>query len=180
MNKTCCAILMVILGGCATQVPAPISTVPAGNLTVAEVRAGPDRFTGSEVRWGGVITKVENKSSQTWIEVVSRELKSNGQPRVNSGSRGRFIASFPGFVDPVVYSTGQLLTVVGTVEGETTRPIGEYAYLFPLVAVSSSYLWPEQGEPVRHEYYPPPWWYYDPWPYYPQPFYHRPHPPYRR
>ena len=180
MNKTCYVILTVILSGCATQVPAPISTIPAGNLTVSEVRAGPDRFAGSEVRWGGVITKVENKASQTWIEVVSRALKKNGQPRVDSGSSGRFIAIFPEFVDPVVYSAGQLLTVVGTIEGETTGRIGEYDYSFPLVAVNTSYLWPKKAEPVRHEYYPPPWWYYDPWPYYPRPFYGRPHPPYRR
>jgi len=174
MNKTYCVILMVILGGCATQVPVPISTIPAANLTVAEVRAGPDRFVGSEVRWGGVITKVENRASQTWIEMVSRELKKNGQPRIDSGSSGRFIASFPGFVDPVIYGAGQLLTVVGTIKGETTRPIGEYAYLFPLVAVSTFYLWPEEDDSVRHEYYPPPWWYYDPWLFYP-----RPYPPYR-
>jgi len=171
--------LILILGGCATQVPAPISTIPTANLSVAEVRAGPGSFVGSEVRWGGVITTVDNKASQTWVEVVSRALRNNGQPRVDSGSSGRFIASFSGFVDPVVYSAGKLLTVVGTIEGETTRLIGEYDYSFPLVTVSSSYLWQEKPEPVRHEHYPPPWWYYDTWPYYPRPFYHRPHPPYR-
>ena len=120
------------------------------------------------------ITKVENRAAQTWIELVSRELRKNGQPIVDSKSSGRFIASFPGFIDPVVYAAGHLLTVVGSIQGETVKPIGEFAYSFPIVAVTSSYLW--QEEPVRHEY-PPPWWYYDPWPYY----YHypRPYPPYR-
>lgn len=179
MNRACCVILIVILGGCATQVPAPISMIPPGNLAVAEVRANPGRFVGSEVRWGGVITSVENKASQTWVEVVSRALKKNGQPRVDSGSGGRFIASFAGFVDPVVYSAGNLLTVIGAIEGETTRAIGEYDYSFPVVTVSSSYLWQPEPETVRHEYYPPPWWYYDPWPYYPRHLYPRPHPPYR-
>ena len=179
MNRACCVILIIILSGCATQVPAPINMIPEGNLSVNEVRADIERFTGAEVRWGGVISKVENKASQTWVELVSRELKKNGEPRVDSGSGGRFIASFPGFVDPVVYSAGKLLTVVGTIEAEATRPIGEYAYSFPVVTVSGSYLWQAEPETVRHEYYPPPWWYYDPWPYYPRHFYPRPHPPYR-
>jgi len=170
---------MVILNGCAAQVPAPISMIPEGNLSVAEARANQERFVGSEVRWGGVITTVENQASQTLIEVVGRALKKNGQPSVDSGSSGRFIASFRGFVDPVVYSAGKLLTVVGTIEGETTRPIGEYAYSFPVVTVSGSYLWQAEPETVRHEYYPQPWWYYDPWPYYPRHFYPRPQPPYR-
>lgn len=165
-------IIVSILIGCASRAPAPISKIPAGNLSVAEVGTDTARFIGTEVRWGGVITKVENKATRTWVEVLSRELRKNGQPKVVGESGGRFIASFQGFADPVVYRVGHLLTVLGSIEGQTTRPIGEYAYSFPVVAVTASYLWRMEPEPVQYEY-PPPWWYYDPWPFYP-----RPYPPY--
>lgn len=163
-------IAAVLLTGCATQVPAPISTIPAGNLSVAEAQSDPARFKGTAVRWGGMITRVENRPSQTWVEVVSHELQKNGEPLPESGSSGRFIASFAGFIDPMVYGTGRLLTIVGTVDDLTTRPIGEYNYTFPVVTVTTSHLWPvEVEEPPRLDY-PPPWWYYDPWPFYPRPY----------
>lgn len=170
--------IIALLGGCASQVPIPIKEPPPGNPTVAEVRQDGPRFAGSAVRWGGVITQVENKRDRTWVEVVSRELDSHGEPISGSRSDGRFIASFPGFIDPIVYGAGQRLTVAGTIKGESTRPIGEYSYTFPIVTVSTSYLWGAEAEPARYD--PPPPWYYDPWwPYYPGPFYHRPYPPYR-
>jgi outer membrane lipoprotein len=162
-------IFVLILIGCASQAPVPISKIPVGNVSVAEVRADTARFIDSEVRWGGVITKVENKASQTWVEIVSRKLNKNGQPKVSGESGGRFIASFKGFADPIVYKTGNLLTVLGTVEGQTTRPIGEYAYSFPVVTVTASYLWQVEPNPVQYDY-PPPSWYYDPWPFYPWPY----------
>ena len=166
-------IVFVIIGlmliGCATRAPIQISKIPAGNLSVAEVRQDTARFIGTEVRWGGVISTVENKETKTWIEVVGRELRKNAQPKLNGKSGGRFIASFQGFVDPAVYKVGYLLTVLGSVEGQTTRPIGEYVYSFPVVAVTASNLWQMEAEAVRYEYSPP-WWYYDPWPFYPGPY----------
>jgi outer membrane lipoprotein len=177
MNRVLLLILIGLLGGCAGQIPAIIKEAPAGNLSIAEARGDTTHFQGTTVRWGGVITRVENKPEETWVEVVSRELQSNGRPIADSNSGGRFIASFTGFVDPVVYAAGHQLTVVGTIQGETTLPIGDYTYTFPIVKVSTSYLWPEV-KPTPYYEYPPPWWYYDPWPYY----YHRrpyPYPPYR-
>jgi outer membrane lipoprotein len=164
---------LAMLDGCASRPPAPISQAPAEPLSLAEVRAQPARFVGAEVRWGGVITRVENKADRTWIEVVSRELRSNGRPDLDGSSEGRFIASFPGFADPMVYQTDYLLTVTGTLEQPVTRPIGEYEYTFPVVAVAGSYLW--KVEPaIPYPDYAPTWW--DPWsPYYPRhyPYYPR-------
>lgn len=174
MKKRWFFIIVVLLSGCASKPPLAISRVPPGSLSVAEVRASPERFIGAEVRWGGMITSVENKATQTWIEVVSRVLAKDGMPKVASRSDGRFIASLTGFADPVVYQVGYLLTVVGTLEPQVKRPIGEYEYTFPVVAVTGSHLWKVESE-VDIQTYPPPWWYYDPWPYYyrPYPFYPR-------
>lgn len=170
-------VALALLGGCAAKPPAAISKIPAENPSLTRVRMDIDSFLGTEVRWGGVITKVENKASQTWIEMVRHKLSDRGKPRSNEKSDGRFIASFEGFLDPVVYEVGRLLTVVGTIEGKVERPIGEYEYLFPIVAVDGSYLWKSADKIRDHYYYPPPYWYYDfryyhHWPYYRHPHFH--------
>ena len=172
MKQLFLLIIVSILFGCAVQPPAPIARIPAGNVSLTEVRSDSARFKGTEVRWGGEISRVENKSKETWIEIVARDLMKNGQPREEGHSSGRFIASIKGFADPMVYQEGMQLTVLGTIEGESRRSIGDFEYVFPVVSVTSSYLWPVVVETYDRDY--PPWWYYDPWPFYPWPYY----PPY--
>lgn len=172
MKQISLVFLMALLTACASKPPEPISKVPPENLTLTRVRTDIDRYLGSEVRWGGVITSIENKADRTWIEIIRRELRGNGRPITNSKSDGRFIASFAKFVDPEVYESGRSLTVVGTIDDKVSRPIGEYDYLFPIVSVEGSFLWKKRAA-VPVSAYPPPWWYYDPW-YHPWP-YHRHH-----
>ena len=168
-------ITLAILSGCASTPPTAISKVPVDNPSLARVRMDIDSFVGAEVRWGGVIARVENKASHTWIELVRHKLSDRGKPRSNDRSDGRFIASFEGFIDPVVYEVGRPLTVVGSIEGKIERPIGEYDYLFPIVAVEGSYLWKTESRLRDPYYYPPPYWYYDLWFYHPWPYHRHPH-----
>jgi outer membrane lipoprotein len=179
--KLSIGFIMVIAftGGCASKPPQAISKIPVDNPSLASVRLDIDQYIGAEVRWGGEISKVENKADQTWIEIVRRKLWDDGKPKASGESDGRFIASFTGFTDPVVYKVGQLLTVVGTIEDKIERPIGGYDYVFPIVAVEGSYLWKVTTVARYPNYpnYPPPWWYYDlryryPGPYYRYPRYH--------
>lgn len=158
-----------IFAGCAIQPPEPIRRASVSNVTVDQVRSDIKRYSGTEVRWGGIITDVQNKTNDTLIEIVSRKLWRNGQPKTDGKSAGRFIASFKGFADPAVYKVGQSLTVVGTVQGHLIRSIGDYKYTFPVISVTGSYLWPvEQDVTPNYPYYPG--WYYDPWPYYYPPY----------
>jgi outer membrane lipoprotein len=153
-------VIAAIAAGCASKPPPSIARIPAENPALARVLLDLDHFTGSEVRWGGEITRVENRATETWVEIVRRELRDNGRPESSGKSDGRFIASFKGFVDPVVYEVGRSLTVIGTIENQITRPIGEYDYRFPVVVVESSYLWKDVTV-APGPYYPGPWWYYD-------------------
>jgi outer membrane lipoprotein len=143
--------------------PLSIRNIPEPNPTVNLVQMDLQRFSGLAVRWGGVISKVENKASRTWVEVVSKKLEKDGEPLTESKSSGRFIASFPGFVDPVEYKIGAVVTVSGVIDGEIVRLIGEYSYTFPIVKVRSSYLWPEEKEP-RYDYSRQNFGPYGPWP----------------
>jgi outer membrane lipoprotein len=167
----------MLLTACASQIPEQIRDAPAEGPTVAEARAGAGRFAGTRVRWGGTIAEVENRESQTWIEVVARDLQDNARPRESDRSQGRFLARFDGFLDPAIYSRGRQITVVGSVDGQKTRTIDQYEYRYPVVKVDSHYLWEPLPEYryVRDPYYYSPFFYdpffYDPFWY--DPFYWR-------
>jgi outer membrane lipoprotein len=155
-------VVAVWLAACA---PAPIREAPPGAPLPDEVRADPERFLGSQVRWGGVISGVDNRADDTLVEVVARPLGSSGRPRETDTTQGRFLARVPGFLDPAVYRTGREITVLGKVAGLESRPVGDYPYPYVRVDAQAHYLWAVR-EPVRDPYYPH--WWYDPWyPYHP-------------
>lgn len=163
-------LLIALASGCASKPPEAISKVPVDNPSLSSVRTDIDQYIGAEVRWGGEIAKVDNRADRTLIEIVRRQLWGDGKPRTSGESDGRFIASFSGFADPVVYEVGRPLTVVGTIEDKVKKPIGEYDYVFPIVTVEGSYLW-QTTVVAQHPNYPPHWWYYDYRYRYPGPYY---------
>lgn len=154
------AIGLTSLCACTYNVPTAISTPPPENPSVGEVRERGDAMVGRRVRWGGTIAAVTNKESDTWIEIVDRELRRNGQPLESDNSSGRFIARVPGFLDPAIYEKGRQITIAGTLDKPTISAIGEFSYLFPVVVVDSYQLW----EPTPETFYiePLPYWYYRP------------------
>jgi len=165
---------MAWLAGCAS-VPEPLRAGPEQSPDAAAVRLAPEQYRGSAVRWGGVIVAVENGPTQSEVEVVSRPLGSNTRPLETDQTAGRFIARIGGFIDPVNFSAGREISVVGVVEGVEQRKIGSYPYSYPVVNASGYYLWPERPPPAPYPYYyySP---FYDPWyPYGPYP-YHYPYP----
>ena len=152
--------LVVAVYGCASQPNSSISQVEVDEVTLAQAQPDPERHAGALVRWGGEITAVENKPDSTLVLLVARALEDDEKPIEDGASDGRFIARFPGFIDPLVYEAGRPLTVVGTISGSTTRSIGEYDYRFTIVDVRDSHLWAKPDK-TRVYYPPPPYWYYD-------------------
>jgi outer membrane lipoprotein len=150
------------LAGCASsQVPQAIRERPLQLLTVTEVQQDPGRFLGRRVRWGGTIIAAHNRERTTEIEVLSRPLGTDGEPRGDKPGEGRFMALFQGFADPAEYPRDRLLTITGRVQRLEIHPVGEYPYRYPVVEVESRYLWPEPLPPLLPDYYPNPW--YPPW-----------------
>ena len=162
-------LALFTLGGCASKPPSSISLAVVDDVALPQVQLDAERYTGSTVRWGGIVTEVENKTDRTWVLLVARALKDNEKPVVDGASDGRFIASFSGFIDPLVYKPGRPLTVVGSIEGSTVRAIGEYDYSFPIVTVRDSHLWAEPSKTPVY-YAPPPFLYYDRYYYHPYPY----------
>ena len=166
----------LLVAGCAT-VPEAIRTPPPDDLQPAAVRLEPERYRDAVVRWGGVIAAVHNDADETVLEIVARRLDSQGRPRDEDRSDGRFLARTSGFLDPAIYATGRELTVRGVVEGMVEQPIGEYRYRYPKLRAEQLYLWPVRLPPEPNYRYDPYWpyiWYpwYRPYYYYPRPHRH--------
>ncbi len=130
---------------------------------------------GEKARWGGKIVSVENKKDVSEIEVVFFPENRSGKPQTNLASVGRFKAVVNGFVDPLVFEQGRLITVVGEVGQTHSGIIGEQVYDYPTVNAVGYYMWKESTKvdvdaftfvPFghfhgfhRHFFYP----WYDPW-----------------
>jgi outer membrane lipoprotein len=159
-------LLLLALAGCASDIPRPIREAPPGDLRPAQALAEAETRQGTAVRWGGAVASVENRSDETWLEIVEHPLYSDGRPRRTDRSDGRFLARVPGFLDPALYARQRFVTVAGTLEEPVTRTIGAYPYRYPVVRATGHYLWPREPDVVHHHYYYyPPYW-YEPW-YYP-------------
>lgn len=166
--------IILILGiltfsGCATDIPRPILNAPEVNVSYTQALKEPDKHRGLPVRWGGVITKIENRSEESWIEIVDQPLDQEGYPRSTDRSAGRFLARVAGFVDPVVYASQRRVTVAGKLDGTLQQRIGEHPYTYPVVKAEHLHLWPVQPKTVNY-YYPYP---YDPWYPWGYPYRHR-------
>lgn len=158
------ALSLLGLAGCAySGAYSPITDPDFKGPTLQAVRSNPGGFLGRPVRWGGRITRVENRSDATLIEVVEQPLYRYGRPQRSSDTQGRFLARFEGFLDPAVYDQDQPITVVGTLMQSLQGRIGEYPYEFPVVAVNEHRLWedePDYGyDPWLYGYHYPPYFY---------------------
>lgn len=99
--------------------------------------------TGKKARWGGKIVSVVNKKEVSEIEVVFFPENKYGKPITSMPSVGRFKAVVEGFVDPLVFEQGRLITVVGEVGGGQSGIIGEQSYLYPTLNAMGYYMWKE-------------------------------------
>lgn len=146
-NIALSVLLSVLLVGCAL-IPKPLHVEhEAGLLPFLDAIHDIEHHQNKSVRWGGVIVSVENKATETVIELVEYPLSSLAKPLVKEGgSRGRFRVHVDGFIEPQDYQIGRSLTVVGTLTGAEQGTIGEYEYLFASVKSDSYYLWKEDKE----------------------------------
>ena len=175
MTKLLILLLVALtLSACASNIPLEIQQDFNNGVTIIAVRSDIERYKDQHVRWGGTIIRVENKESDSWIEIVAKDLNSYGQPRTTDHSLGRFIVRIDGFIDPAIYKTDREITIYGVVESRVVRQIDDHPYTYPLIKAVKHYLWREYNYDhyARSHYYP----YYYPYPYpYPYPYrYHYP------
>lgn len=147
------AVVAVALTACA---PAPIYKATPGTVitTPSQVAAAADQYRNATVIWGGRVIGVNNLSDHSEIEVLDFPLDNSQRPKLKAKSNGRFIAVLPGFVEPMNYPPGTLITVSGQITGVRNGAVGNAAYRFPLVAVQQHHAWTAEemrkGHPNVH------------------------------
>lgn len=143
-------VLAMALSACA---PAPIYKSGPSSVTATprQVATAPANFRNLQVVWGGSVISVHNLADHSEIEILGYPLDSSQRPRVKQPATGRFIAIVPGFVEPMNYPPGSLVTLRGTLDGTRKGEVGQANYTFALVHSEAMHRWtPEemsQGHP---------------------------------
>ncbi|MCL9783063.1 Slp/YeaY family lipoprotein [Vibrio sp. S4M6] len=136
-----------LLSACAS-LPATLKASTPDVITHYRAWSDSRDDIGKEVRLGGVIAKVTNLSQKTRIEVVNLPINSAGQPNLHAEAKGRFIVYVKGFLDPVTFAKGRLITVLGTSLKPEIAKVGDYEYHFPTMEAAGYYLWRVQKRVV--------------------------------
>ena len=143
--------------GCASApFPEELTRSVNRSLTLTQIRADPRAHLGARVMLGGEVLVAIPKAGGTEIEVLAHRLDRGDAPERGDTSSGRFLVRTPDFLDPAIYARGRRITVLGTVAGSEERPVGELAYVYPVIAAERLKLWPKEGPWVGGEYPPVP------------------------
>lgn len=107
-----------------------------------------------DVRLGGVIAKVTNLQDKTRVEVVNLPISSSGKPDIDAEPKGRFVGYIDGYVEPLSFAEGRLVTLVGTSSGTEDGTVGDYPYTFPVMNVYNQRLWQITERVVINDFAP--------------------------
>ncbi len=135
-----------------------------------------DNYIGKTVILGGYILEVKNMPDETYVTVLQTPLSLGDEPKSRDYSKGRFIVSHNGFLDPEVYKKDRKITVAGIVNSIEAQMVEKTSYLYLKIKSRSIYLWPQykyHDNRYPYDYY----WYY-PYPYYHWRHRHYPYYPY--
>ncbi|MDF7680917.1 Slp family lipoprotein [Enterobacteriaceae bacterium ESL0689] len=143
-SKTGCwllaGVIITALSGCVSVPDVIKGSSPTPQQDLAQVMADPSRYTGTESRFGGRVVSVQNLPGETRLEIATLPLDSGARPVLNVPSRGRIMADVHGFLEPVDFN-GQLVTVVGPINGVVTGTIGHTPYSFILINATGYKRW---------------------------------------
>jgi len=148
--------LIFLVSGCAHVISNDLRASSDLSLTLRQVQEDPNTYKGKTVVWGGeIIQTINQQDGTTEIEVFQTPLGWREEPKDTVASEGRFLVTADKYLDPYVFWRGRKITVAGEIQGEEVRPLGKMDYRYPLLSSKQIYLW--------KDYYPYPYFYYDPW-----------------
>ena len=141
--KNALLLLLSLLAGCAGQ---PTPTQPAAPLPSQLSASADPSVKGRRLTWGGEVISVKNLEDRTLVEIMAHPLLRNGEPQVGGANQGRFIADYPGFLDPADYPPGQRVTVTGPMLGYLDGKVGQASYRYPVLAAEKIERWEARQE----------------------------------
>lgn len=137
---------LILLAACAGT----HQTSPNRGPEPAQAAAEPERWRGRQVIWAGTLVAIHNLADSSRLEVLAYPRRSNGDPDLDSAPLGRFVARYPGYLEPLDYAPGRQLSVRGRLAGSETGTVGEAQYDYPLVeAVQLQLLTPSSRSEPR-------------------------------
>jgi len=141
MVPTALAILLLLTTACSHVISKEARKGIDPEATFAAVKAAPGAYQDKTLLLGGVIVRNELAASGSTLEVFRWKLDRWGEPVAADENGGRFLAVTERLLDPALYVPGRLVTLTGTVSGETTRPLGQINYQYPIFRIGEIYLW---------------------------------------
>lgn len=132
--------LLGLTGGCA-QSPVATRDVPVAPYGPAHVLSG-EAPQGETVVWGGRIVAIEPLADRTELVVASYPLDRADRPRIRERAGVRFVMIDSRFLEPVDWSPGRFITVLGSIEGIEDRLTGEHRHAHPVIHAHRVHLWP--------------------------------------
>ncbi|TRW98019.1 Slp family lipoprotein [Candidatus Methylobacter oryzae] len=157
-------IICLLLNACA-NLPTAIKNPPSNDISYTQAIQNVAGYKDAPVRWGGIITDVENEQNFTQVQVLYYPLDWEGEPETDKPNAGRFVFKTQEFLDPAVYTKNTEITVAGTLIGDIERTVGKKVMRLPLISATTIYRWPVYECDSRYDgygYNP----YYTGYPYY--------------
>lgn len=139
--RNCLAISALLWAAACAVSPLDTAGREVSAIGPAHVLDDPARI-GETVVWGGRIAEIINLVDATELIVVSYPLDHGDRPRVRAEGGVRFIGLRPGYLEPLNFTPGRFVTVLGHVTGIEKRPVGEFTYDHPVMEVEQLHLWP--------------------------------------
>ncbi|MCW8335124.1 Slp family lipoprotein [Vibrio sp. SCSIO 43135] len=134
-------LVSVLLVSACSSLPQNLESESPNLISDYQQWLDSDSSNTLDVRLGGIIAKVTNLDDKTRLEVVNMPISSAGKPDLGTEPNGRFVAYVDGFLDPVAYAEGRLITVLGTSNGTEQAKVGEFEHQFPVMNARGVHLW---------------------------------------
>lgn len=145
--------ILFLTSGCAHIISQETLKKTDAQITFKMLLSEPDAYKGRVVLVGGEIIETTNTQEGTLITVMQKPLDKFGIPVEKDISEGRFIISYPGFLEPKIYAPGKKITVAGEVIGSKKMALGKMEYLYPLLLPMEMKL-TEDPVPLTEVYMP--------------------------
>ena len=145
------ATIISLLTGCAATPVFDISEVNTALTPQLVLKASVENL-GRIALWGGTILDIQNLKDSTHIEILAYPLDSSQRPDLEDKPIGRFIVHNQGFLDPVSFSQGQSMSVLGKVGESQDATIGESSYLYPVIHAQQVHLWSKKKHKTQSNF----------------------------
>ena len=136
-------VLMSLVTSCASV---KFDTGDRQVVKISPAQALDEARDHDAVIWGGRIVAVRNLQGTTEIEVLSYPLSNGHVPKIKSAPGSRFLAIYPGYLEPLDYAPGRYVSLFGELQGETELMAGEHELLAPVMQVEQVHLWDANPE----------------------------------